>query len=278
MTTPQMKTPVSTSIVPNYPNPQTALGALDDGITYKNDFIQLGGQQPSPSFWNMRNEYCNQLTWTNQDPVATTLGNIDVLRYCGDNMNDPEPMNSLTLAYNPNNAYASIIWPRFYNWFGTTFSTFSIKYDFWIHKPVGPVVGGKLRIAYNPGLRKDYADTKLLAGTMDLQDTLFRENMWEWDIKASDTFSVELKGNIPLKFMNNSLPLGDDFSIIGTDLRVFFPFFQSTYGTLSITVLNPYTNGSIFSDTVNISVFKSVCNGSNYIMRGHRHDLNLMTI
>lgn len=271
----QAKVPVNSIISPTYPNPQTACGILDDGVIYDNKAIQLAGQSPNTVFWSMRNEYCNQLEWSNQSTIGTVLARFDVLRYCGNDMNDPEVFLNRT-AWDVQLPFGRVMWPRWYSLNASTYVTLGIKYDFWIHKPVGPVVAGKLRLSYSPGFRKNFLQSKLDGGDFEsgIEDTLFRENMWEWDIKASDTFSVTLRGNIPLKFIHSSLPN----STLATDPRVFFPFFQSTFGTLTISVLNTYAPGSIFADTANISVYKSFDSPQFFVMRGHRNDQKQMVI
>lgn len=273
-----VRTPAQAPLQPMQPNPQTACGTLDDGCVYNTMDIHLGGQQPNEQFWAARSEYCNQIQWTTQQAIGTTLATIDVLRYCGDDMNNPDNLNANGGLQTRSRAYGRVIWPRWLVTKSSTYISVSVKYDFWLHKPVGPVVGGKLRISYNPGIRKNW-NTVLnsIGSTIDsYQDSLFRENLWEWDVKASDTFSVTLNGNIPTKYITSTIP-STRFSEVA-DPRECFPAFMTSFGTLEISVLNNYVAGSVFADSVFISIYKSFPSLQAYIVRGHRNDQFLTAI
>lgn len=271
-------TPSTQPITPPTPNPQTVGGTFDDGITM-NSPIAMGGQPPNPAFWAERRELMDVVQLNNQMPVGTVIFNLDVLRFAGNERNNPETMTTHATIGPGQPAYCMMI-PRHILFSSAQYLSLTVKFDFWAITPIAsplPDAEGnmasptscKIRLSYRPATRKRWASSTLTADDESDQnaDTLFRENMWEWDIKKQTQFSIELQGNIPTKLMPTTIPNYDN--VLSLEPRDIYPFFQSTFGSLKATILNPYIPGSIYPDSCEICIFKSTPNLQCFVKRGY---------
>lgn len=128
---------------------------------------------------------------------------------------------------------------------------------------------GKIRIVYNPS---EYGNVKTVGTTaIGSLDPLQRAYMWEWDLSQKQVFSIIIKGNNPNNMfpinLRNNIPVGlTGGYILGDDT----PFFNKTYGSLTLLVQNQYIPGSIFPDNFYIHVFKHLENCETTVLAGHR--------
>ncbi|UHM27667.1 MAG: hypothetical protein FPoV2_gp3 [Fushun polycipivirus 2] len=271
MTEPQaLFNPPVFPLQPQVPPPQTVTGVLNEiGLDVLNT-APINGQAPSQEFWLSRQEYCGLFTATaNKNHILS----FDILKFIGslDNRADT-----------PLLARPPLVWPRMYLLNSAQFLRPKVTYTFWAIKPLA--TAGKIRFVYTPdaafgmaeGMFASRADAGLPSVWVDGEsvaftaDTRQRNYVWEWDLKAQNVISLTFEGNSPLNVIpaNTGLPITQKLDSLSQEEGL--PYFQTTFGLLSLYWQNAYIPGSIYPDVFNIAIFKSLAGTQAFLQTGFR--------
>lgn len=260
---------------PQLPPPQTVCGYLNEVGTNILNTTTMNGQPMNQDFWMSRQEFCQFIT---TNPSNNHIGTLDILKYTGSVGNKADIGDD---------SRPAVIWPRTYLLNSAQFVSPIVTYTFWAIKPLS--TAGKIRFEYTPDTNftmatghalniEQPAPTTTNQDGVDIpypQDSRQRKYLWEWDLKTKNVFSLTFKGNIPIGAMPTTPGLLKLDTITNLPIDSGLPFYTTTFGTLSMYWQNAYIPGSIYPDTFNIAVFKSLTGTQAYLQTGFRNGSTL---